>query len=210
MGWFDFSRTPSGPVVETLDIPLFPLQTVLFPGSLLPLKIFEQRYLDMAAACMKEGKPFGICLIASGEETGEAAEPHPIGTLAEIGDWEMEQLGILQIVARGGRRFRILEKRLGAAQLQEARVEIIADNGPLAVPPERQRLLPLLRRVAGDLGPERMPEPHHFDDAEWVGYRITEILPIQNLAKQKLLELEDPLARLEILEKFLDQRKLLG
>lgn len=210
MGWFDFSRTPSGPVVETLDIPLFPLQTVLFPGSVLPLKIFEQRYLDMAAACMKENKPFGICLIASGEETGPAAEPHPVGTLAEIGDWEMEQLGILQITARGGRRFRILEKRLGAAQLQEARVEIIADNGPLGVPPERQRLLPLLRRVVGDLGPERMPEPHHFDDAEWVGYRITEILPVQNLAKQKLLELEDPLARLEILEKFLDQRKLLG
>jgi len=210
MGWFDFSRTPSGPVVETLDIPLFPLQTVLFPGSVLPLKIFEQRYLDMAAACMKENKPFGICLIASGEETGPAAEPHPVGTLAGIGDWEMEQLGILQITARGGRRFRILEKRLGAAQLQEARVEIIADNGPLAVPPERQRLLPLLRRVVGDLGPERMPEPHHFDDAEWVGYRITEILPVQNLAKQKLLELEDPLARLEILEKFLDQRKLLG
>ncbi len=210
MGWFDFSRTPSGPVVETLDIPLFPLQTVLFPGSVLPLKIFEQRYLDMAAACMKENKPFGICLIASGEETGPAAEPHPVGTLAEIGDWEMEQLGILQITARGGRRFRILEKRLGAAQLQEARVEIIADNGPLAMPPERQRLLPLLRRVVGDLGPERMPEPHHFDDAEWVGYRITEILPVQNLAKQKLLELEDPLARLEILEKFLDQRKLLG
>lgn len=210
MGWFDFSRTPSGPVVETMDIPLFPLQTVLFPGSVLPLKIFEQRYLDMAAACMKENKPFGICLIASGEETGPAAEPHPVGTLAEIGDWEMEQLGILQITARGGRRFRILEKRLGAAQLQEARVEIIADNGPLAMPPERQRLLPLLRRVVGDLGPERMPEPHHFDDAEWVGYRITEILPVQNLAKQKLLELEDPLARLEILEKFLDQRKLLG
>ena len=210
MGWFDFSRTPSGPVVETMDIPLFPLQTVLFPGSVLPLKIFEQRYLDMAAACMKENKPFGICLIASGEETGPAAEPHPVGTLAEIDDWEMEQLGILQITARGGRRFRILEKRLGAAQLQEARVEIIADNGPLAVPPERQRLLPLLRRVVGDLGPERMPEPHHFDDAEWVGYRITEILPVQNLAKQKLLELEDPLARLEILEKFLDQRKLLG
>jgi len=210
MGWFDFSRTPSGPVVETLDIPLFPLQTVLFPGSVLPLKIFEQRYLDMAAACMKEGKPFGICLIASGEETGTAAEPHAVGTLAEIGDWEMEQLGILQITARGGRRFRILEKRLGAAQLLEARVEVIADNGPLAMPAERQRLLPLLRRVVGDLGQERIPEPYHYDDAEWVGYRITEILPIQNLAKQKLLELEDPLARLEILEKFLDQRKLLA
>lgn len=210
MGWFDFARTPTAPVVETMDIPLFPLQTVLFPGAVLPLKIFEQRYLDMAAACMKESKPFGICLIASGEETSPAAEPHAIGTLAEIGNWEMEQLGILQITARGGRRFRILDKRVGTGQLLEARVEIIVDNGPLPFPPERQRLLPLLRRVLGDLGPERMPEPHRFDDAEWVGYRITEILPIQNLAKQKLLELEDPLARLEILEKFLDQRKLLG
>lgn len=210
MGWFDFVRTPTAPVVETMDIPLFPLQTLLFPGAVLPLKIFEQRYLDMAAACMKDSKPFGICLIASGEETGAAAEPHPVGTLADIGNWEMEQLGILQITVRGGRRFRILEKRIGPGQLLEARVEIIGDNGPLPLPGERQRLLPLLRRVLNDLGKERMPEPHHFDDAEWVGYRITEILPIQNLAKQKLLELEDPLARLEILEKFLDQRKLLG
>ena len=68
----------------------------------------------------------------------------------------------------------------------------------------------LLQRIVGDLGPERIPEPHRYDDAEWVGYRITEVLPIQNLAKQKLLELDDPLARLEILEKYLSQRKLLG
>jgi Lon protease-like protein len=209
MGWFDFSRTAKDPAVETLDIPLFPLQTVLFPGSVLPLKIFEQRYLDMAAACMKDQQPFGICLIASGEETGSAAEPHGVGTLAEIGNWEMEQLGILQVSVRGGRRFRILGKHTGSNQLLAGRVEIIPDNGPLALPAERQRLLPLLRRIVGDLGSERIPEPHHYDDAEWVGYRITEILPIQNLAKQKLLELEDPLARLEILEKYLDQRKLL-
>lgn len=210
MGWFDFARSATAPVVETREIPLFPLQTVLFPGSLLPLRIFEQRYLDMAADCMKTGKAFGICLIASGEETGPAAEPHAVGTLAEIAEWEMEQLGILQIVARGGRRFRIIDKQPGPDQLLTARVEIIADNGPLPVPPERQRLLPLLRRVVADLGNKRIAEPLRFDDAEWVGHRITEILPIQNLAKQKLLELEDPVARLEILEKFLDQRQLLG
>ena len=210
MGWFDFTRSPAGNAVETLRIPLFPLNTVLFPGSVLPLKIFEQRYLDMAAACMKSGSPFGICLIDKGSEVGAAAEPHAVGTLASIGNWEMEQLGILMITALGGRRFRIIETSLGANNQLEASVELLAETGPTPLPPERQRLLPLLRRVANDLGNERLPEPHRYDEAEWVGYRITEVLPIQNLAKQKLLELDDPLARLEILEKYLDQRKLLG
>lgn len=210
MGWFDFARSPAGTSVETMDIPLFPLNTVLFPGGIQPLKIFEQRYLDMAAACLKEERPFGICLIANGNEVGAAAEPQPVGTLASIASWEMERLGILMVTAVGSRRFRILEARSGPNQLLEASVELIADTGPTPLPAERQRLLPLLRRVVKDIGPERMPEPHRFDEAEWVGYRITEVLPIQNLAKQKLLELEDPLARLEILEKYLDQRKLLG
>ena len=212
MGWFGLSRPqqPEQPAPVRLEIPLFPLDTVLFPGGVLPLKIFEQRYLDMAAACMKEKQPFGICLIATGKEVGGVAEPHAVGTLAEIAAWEMEQLGILMVTVRGGKRFRIVEKSADREHLLHATVEIIADNGPLPLPPERQRLLPLLRRVASDIGPARFPEPHRYDDAEWVGYRITEILPVQNLAKQKLLELEDPLSRLEILEKFLDQRKLLG
>jgi Lon protease-like protein len=210
MGWFDFVRSPAGTTVETLRLPLFPLNTVLFPGSLLPLKIFEQRYLDMAAACMKAQTPFGICLIDKGSEVGGGAVPHPVGTLASIANWEMEQLGILMITARGGRRFRILDSQTGPGNLLEATVELLAETGPTPLPPERERLLPLLRRVVGDLGSERMPEPHRYDEAEWVGYRITEVLPIQNLAKQKLLELDDPLARLEILEKYLSQRKLLG
>ncbi|PKO88674.1 MAG: peptidase S16 [Betaproteobacteria bacterium HGW-Betaproteobacteria-10] len=210
MAWFDFTRSPSGASVDTLQIPLFPLNAVLFPDGVLPLKIFEQRYLDMAANCLRENKPFGVCLIANGDETGLAAKPHPVGTLATINNWEMEQLGILMVTAQGGRRFRIIESRTGPDNLLVASVEMLADALPAALPPERERLLPLLRRVVKDLGSERIPEPHRYDDAEWVGYRITEVLPIQNLAKQKLLELEDPLARLEILEKFLDQRHLLG
>ena len=210
MGWFDFARSPSGASINTLQIPVFPLNTVLFPGGVLPLKIFEQRYLDMAAHCMRENSPFGICLIANGGETGLPAEPHPVGTLATIGNWEMEQLGILMITAQGGRRFRIIESSVGPDNLLVTSVELLADVVPVPLPPARERLLPLLRRIVKDLGNERIPEPHRFDDAEWVGYRITEVLPIHNLAKQKLLELEDPLARLEILEKFLDQRNLLG
>jgi Lon protease-like protein len=210
MGWFDFVRSPGGTSVETLRLPLFPLNTVLFPGGLQPLKIFEQRYLDMAAACMKEGTPFGICLIDKGGEVGEAAVPHSVGTLATIANWEMEQLGILMITARGGRRFRIIDTKIGPSNLLEGTVELLPETGTTPLPQERERLLPLLQRIVGDLGPERIPEPHRYDDAEWVGYRITEVLPIQNLAKQKLLELDDPLARLEILEKYLSQRKLLG
>lgn len=210
MGWFDFVRSPGGTSVETLSIPLFPLNTVLFPGGLQPLKIFEQRYLDMAAACMKDNAPFGICLIDKGGEVGAAAVPHAVGTLATVASWEMEQLGILMIDALGGRRFRIIETRLGANNLLEGTVELLAELPPTPLPQERECLLPLLQRIVSDLGSERIPEPHRFDNAEWVGYRITEVLPIQNLAKQKLLELDDPLMRLEILEKYLNQRKLLG
>ena len=210
MGWFDFSRSPAGTGVETLDIPIFPLNTVLFPGGVQALKIFEQRYLDMAAACMKDATPFGICLIDKGNEVGEAATPHALGTLAHIADWEMEQLGILLVSARGGRRFRIIESRIDDDKLLRAKVELLPETGAVAMPAERRRLLPLLRRIVADLGPERIPEPHDYDNALWVGYRITEVLPIQNLAKQKLLELDDPLTRLEILEKFLDQRQVLG
>ena len=210
MGWFDFSRSPAGTGVETLDIPIFPLNTVLFPGGVQALKIFEQRYLDMAAACMKDATPFGICLIDKGNEVGEVATPHALGTLAHIADWEMEQLGILLVSARGGRRFRIIESRINDDKLLRAKVELLPETGAVAMPAERRRLLPLLRRIVADLGPERIPEPHDYDNALWVGYRITEVLPIQNLAKQKLLELDDPLTRLEILEKFLDQRQVLG
>ena len=209
MGWFDYSRSANESTVEVITIPLFPLNTVLFPGGVLPLRLFEQRYLDMAAACMKENKPFGICLIDEGGETGKAARPHAVGTLAEIINWEMEQLGILQITTRGQQRFRILEQEVGANQSLSARVEVILNNGPLPLPEEAKCLLPLLQRIIKDLGPERIPEPHLFDEAEWVSYRITEVLPIQNLAKQKLLELEDPISRLEILEKYLIQRNLL-
>lgn len=209
MAWFDFIRSPGGGSVETPRIPLFPLNTVLFPGGVQALKIFEQRYLDMAATCLKDNTPFGICLIEAGGEVGETAVPHPFGTLAHITDWDMEQLGLLMISARGGRRFRVLDHEVGADKLLMATVELLIEpETPL--PQARERLLPLLQRIVSDLGPERMPEPHRFGDAAWVGYRLTEILPIQNLAKQRLLELDDPLSRLEILEKFLDQRKLLG
>ena len=216
MSWLDFLKKERGEevgvVVEPtrLEIPLFPLGGVLFPGGVLSLKVFEQRYLDMTAACMKDQTPFGVCLIARGKEVGETAVPHTIGTLAHIDRGDMPQLGILMLDVYGGRRFRIVAQSTQPDGLLRAEVELIDEPPKQAVPEAQQALLPLLRKVASDLGPEKMPEPHDFDDAAWVGYRLTEIVPVQSLAKQKLLELDDPVSRLEILFTYLSQRKLLA
>jgi len=207
-----FKRASDAPATAppaTLDIPLFPLNTVLFPGGKLGLKIFEQRYLDMASDALREHSLFGICLITKGQEVGKGAACHRVGTLARINQADMEQLGILLTTCHGESRFRIREQRVEASGLQRAVVEILPEPTP-AIPTARDRLLPLLHKIVSDLGPEKMPEPHAFDDAAWVGYRLTEVLPIQNLAKQKLLELANPLERLEILERYLDQRGLLA
>ena len=211
MSWLNFLGKPqpvlpAGP--QRLDIPLFPLSAVLFPGGVLSLKVFEQRYLDMAAACMTAGTPFGVCLIASGKEVGQAAVPHRVGTLAHVISGDMPQLGILMLETRGGRRFRIVSQVTRPDGLLRAQVELLDEPVRQEVPAAQQGLLPLLQKIAGDLGPEKMPEPHAFDDAAWVGYRLTEIVPVQALAKQKLLELQDPLSRLEILHTYLAQRKL--
>ena len=211
MNWLNFLRKESTDIetaAQRLEIPLFPIGGVLFPGGVLTLKVFEQRYLDMAAACMKNGTPFGICLIASGKEVGETAVPHLIGTLAHINQGEMPQLGILMLAVRGGNRFRILSQTTQTDGLLRAQVELLPEPEGRTIPAAQLGLLPLLKKVSSDLGPEKMPEPHAFDDAAWVGYRLTEILPIQALAKQKLLELDDPVSRLEILFTYLAQRKL--
>src|SRR5262245_12319732 len=115
----------------SLEIPLFPLNAVLFPGGLLPLRIFEQRYMDMVKVCLKEEKPLGICLLAEGQEVGDAATPHNVGTVATIAEWDMLQLGVLSIKARGGQRFRILERRSEASGLQYATVELVAAERPI-------------------------------------------------------------------------------
>ena len=211
MNWRDLLRRNPGehvPERARLDIPLFPLGGILFPGGILLLKVFEQRYLDMAADCLRRKAPFGICLIASGREIGKPATPHPVGTLAHVVEADMPQLGILMLKVRGSRRFRIISCDAQADGLLRATVELIDEVEGQEIPAAQQGLLPLLRKIVSDLGPDKMPEPHAFDDATWVGYRLTEILPVKALAKQKLLELDDPVSRLEILYAYLAQRQL--
>jgi Lon protease-like protein len=191
-------------------IPIFPLGTVLFPGTLLPLKIFEVRYMDMAKACLKDGTPFGVCLIREGEEVGAPAVPEPVGCTARIAECDMEELGILKVTAEGLDRFRIVSREVNKQGLIVGEVEALPAEG---ASPDVNGALPesaaFLEKVIAGIGPGRFSQPFRFDDATWVGFRLAEILPLRADVKQKLLELTDATLRLAILHKFLKQQKLI-
>jgi uncharacterized protein len=194
--------------IETL--PLFPLNTVLFPGGVLPLRVFEQRYMEMTKACLRDNSLFGVCLIREGEEVGKPAVPEPVGCTARIGDWDMQQLGVLQIRAEGQSRFRILSAEDNGHGLLVARVELIAAEEPAAVPAHLADCGNVLRAVVNDAGTTTFTQPLEFDNAVWLSYRLSELLPIKVAAKQRLLELTDPLARLQVLGDFMRSQKLIS
>ncbi len=207
MAILPFPQRPA-PAAGAAALPLFPLNAVLFPGGALTLRVFEQRYMSLVKDCFKRESGFGICLIVEGAEVGAPAVPHKVGTEAHIVAWDMTQPGILNITVRGGERFRILSSEPDRQGLLHARTEPIAAEPQLPVPDALATLVPLLQAMAADAGIARLPPPHRFDDAAWVGYRFCELLPIPAIARQKLLELEDPVSRLEIVFKFLAQRGL--
>jgi len=185
--------------VKRLDeIPLFPLNTVLFPGGLLPLRIFEARYLDMISDCMRRQCGFGICAIQSGGEVGKAASCHPVGTLAVVTDFDRGEDDLLQVTVRGERRFRIESSWVEQDQLQRARVRWLEEqDAPLAA--ERQPLVEFLARLLRQANAPFSMMTTHFDSAGWVAGRLAELLPFAISDKQRLLETDEAAERLEIL-----------
>lgn len=192
------------------DVPLFPLGTVLFPDGSLPLKIFEQRYMDMAKACLKNDAPFGVCLIVSGRETGAPALPHEVGTLARIGSWDMPQLGVLHVMCRGEQRFRIQSHRTESSGLQRGDIEVSELAKPVALDSRHELLGDLLSRIIDNIDDPTSLQPYRFDDAHWVSYRLSELLPMSMPIKQQLLELDDHCTRLDVVRRFLQEKGLLG
>lgn len=190
-------------------VPIFPLGTVLFPGSLLPLKIFEVRYVDMAKDCLKSASAFGVCLIREGEEVGPPAVPEPVGCLARIDQCEVEELGILKVRAEGLDRFRILSTETTKQGLILGEIEPLATEAAVSEAPGLAESAEFLRKVIAGIGAERFREPFRFDDASWVSFRLAEILPLRTDVKQKLLELTDGAMRIGVLHKFLRQQQLI-
>lgn len=193
---------------QDMEIPIFPLNAVLFPGGLLPLRVFEQRYMEMVKTCLKEEQPFGVCLIKEGEEVGPAALPQEVGCLARIVDWDMQQPGILNLKVLGGQRFSIGEQRVEKDGLIVAQATFQSPEEPQPIPPDLTTCVTVLKGIVEKLGAENFQQPFHYDDAAWVGYRLAEALPLKLPAKQAMLEMNDSIMRLRILHKFLGQQGL--
>ncbi|MDB6084051.1 MAG: peptidase lon protein [Gammaproteobacteria bacterium] len=180
------------------SIALFPLNIVLFPDGLLPLRIFETRYVDMVRRCMREERGFGVVLIREGNEVGPA-EIYDVGTVANITDFDTLPDGLLGLSCVGRRRFRIVTKTLQSDGLNLGEVEWLINEPTVPVPERHTRLAALLEIVLPQLGEVYTDIDMRLDDAAWVGHRLAEILPIPLAEKQSFLEMDDPVQRLDLL-----------
>lgn len=190
-------------------LPLFPLGTVLFPDGLLPLRIFEARYLDLIARCMREGRPFGVVTLVQGHEVRRAGEPVRFereGCLAEVIDGDSTEPGILQVRCRGMRRFETGPAHQAADGLWLADATLRPADTPTPVPDDLAACAQALGRAIDALaqrGQRPFAEPHALGDAGWTANRWCEILPIPLPTRHKLMMLPDPLARLRLVDGFL-------
>lgn len=182
------------------EVPLFPLDTVLFPGGMLGLRVFELRYIDMVRECARTDGVFGVSLILAGSETGGGAVPAAVGTLARIVDFDTLPDGLLGISVSGGLRFRVEKSRVRGNGLMIGEIRRWADEPALPVPVEFSLLPTILERMAEQAGLAWRNGPRErYEDASWVSFRLAELLPLNDTDRQQMLELTDPLERLAAL-----------
>lgn len=182
-----------------IEIALFPLRTVLFPGGPLGLRIFEARYIDMIRRCMREDTGFGVVLIREGPEAGGPATTFDVGTYARISDFAQQPDGLLGISAIGTRRFRILERRRARDGLNLADIDWLPEEASVALPEEFAELGPAIEAALDQAGAPYLGLERHPGEAAWVSSRLAEILPLPVTHQQHCLELDDPVERLRYL-----------
>jgi uncharacterized protein len=195
------------------SLPLFPLGTVLFPGGVLPLRIFEVRYLDMIGRCHKAGAPFGVVLLTRGNEVRRPGNTEAfchVGTLATISELETPRPGLMMVRASGAQRFRITASDQLPHGLWIADVERIAADMAVPIPDDLKNTADALGKLIQSLqlktaAPGQMPlqGPWRLDDSGWVANRWCELLPLPVQIKQRLMELDNPLVRLELVSDVL-------
>jgi Lon protease-like protein len=182
------------------SLPLFPLHTVLVPGAALGLRLFERRYLDMVRDCGRNGHGFGVCMILEGEEAGGPAAPAAFGTEAVIEDFGTGEDGLLTLRVRGARRFRVRRTRVRDNGQVVGEVEWREPDPDEPLRPEHTLLATLLQHFLDKVGGEHSKVSHaRFDDAAWVGWRLAEFLPLEDVQRLSVLQEDDPHARLDLL-----------
>ena len=203
------------PPLTLHSLPLFPLGTVLFPGGVLPLRVFEVRYLDMVSRCHRGGAPFGVVALASGHEVRAAGAPaeqlEPVGTLAHIRSLQQPQPGLMHIECAGEQRFRIERTELLPHGLWVADVRLLAPEPAVPLPDDLRHTAQALQRVwqhqrRASLGAAQAQDPAQaLDDCGWVANRWCELLPLPLALKQRLLALDSGLLRLELVADWLER-----
>ena len=205
----------------TRSLPLFPLGTVLFPGGWLPLQIFEVRYLDMVQRCHERGEAFGVISLTQGHEVQQPARDGSpgfaqesfadLGTLAHIESLERPQPGLLLIGCRGGERFRLQRREKLKHGLWVGEAEVLPAALSMAIPGDLDSLRELLLDLGRQLHAQHPDafrhalEGPHWQDAGWVANRWCDFLPEPNEVKQRLLALDNPLLRLELVGDLVDK-----
>ena len=215
------TRAAAGPATVPLLpllplLPLFPLRTVLFPGAMLGLKIFEARYLDLVSECLRTQQPFGVVCLRQGAEAGpskEAPEMESVGTLCRIDEVDAEEAGILRLQCSGGQRFRLTgppSQRANGLWVASEVTLLAADATRLPGPAMMQTVSALAEAIhkLQERDAEPFAQPYRLDDAGWVANRWCELLPIPLPARQKLMELEDPVIRLSLVDGYLRDKKV--
>ena len=194
-----------------MQVPLFPLNTVLFPGGTLPLRIFEPRYLTMVGDCMKRGAGFGVVLIREGSEAGEDVTFYATGTGATIADFDQLDDGMLGLTCRGGQMMRVQSHRRQPDRLVIGEVELLDAEPDEPVPDEYAAMSAFLRQVLtrDEAQDYRRWLDENWTSADWLGCRLCELLPLTLPSKQTLLE-TDPRQRLDVLYAVMEENQLLG
>ena len=179
-------------------VPIFPLRTILFPGSKLPLRIFEPRYLDMVSRCMRSNIEFGIVLSRKVPQPG-MLETYATGTLATIIDWNQGDDGLLGITTLGTNKFELLAMTKQEDGLNIGEIRIVEKEADFKAPSNFDNMINLLEAILEDVDLYHERDKF-FDSASWVSFRFAEILPLKIEDKQKCLEFDDPILRLNFLE----------
>ena len=192
------------------ELPLFPLGTVLFPGGVLPLRIFEPRYLDMIANCMRDSLPFGVVLLRRGGEVmsdaqGSEVEFYDVGTEARVVDFSQTEKGILAVVASGERRFVVDRVESASDGLMIGHVSLLVDECDSEITEEDRELLKVLTELMKHPLVQELKLDVDLTKAQSVSYRLSDLLPVAPAEKQKLLEINSAKERLSRLRKIIDK-----